>query len=169
MHKHALLTVALVLAFAAPALAQDKPSYTPTDANTIQQCIESIRDINTNAEAGEEANATTCIGHASNDCQDAPGGSSTIGITQCNQREASWWDGYLNDSYADLEKNLTPDAFASLQKAQRAWIAFRDAECSFQYERWGDGSMRSIAQSSCMLDQTAERALALSSLLQEGY
>lgn len=169
MFKPILLTAALVLTAVTPALAQDKPTYTPADETILQQCIETVRDINTNGETGDEAKAATCIGQASNECQNEAGGSSTLGITACNQREASWWDQYLNDSYADLQANLEPDAFAALKKAQRAWIGFRDAECSFQYVRWGDGSMRGISQSSCMLDQTAQRALSLSALLQEGY
>ena len=169
MNHPILLATAMVLAMTLPGLAQDSTTFTPTDETILQQCIETVRDINAEAAPGEEQEAATCIGQAANACQSDPGGSSTIGITQCNQREASWWDGYLNDSYADLQANLDPTAFASLKKAQRAWIAFRDADCSFQYARWGDGSMRNIAHSSCMLQQTAQRALSLSALLQEGY
>lgn len=168
--RHYLLQTAILLAcLATPVVAQEASTYTPADEIAIQQCIETVRDINANAKPGEQEDARTCIGQVSNDCQAEPGNGSTIGISQCNARETSWWDGYLNDNYAALQESLSVEAFAELKKAQRAWIAFRDAECQFQYARWGYGTMRSIGFSSCMLNQTAERALSLAELLTDVY
>ena len=49
----------------------------------------------------------------------------------------------------------------ALRDAQRAWIAFRDAECAMEYAAWGTGSIRSIAGADCMMSLTAERTVRL--------
>ncbi len=42
-------------------------------------------------------------------------------------------DAKLNTDYGEIMKRLSDDADARklLQESQRAWIAFRDAECKF--------------------------------------
>lgn len=63
--------------------------------------------------------------------------------------------------------NEDPSAAGSVveivENAQRAWLAFREAECLMAYAGWGGGSMRNIASSACDLRMTAERAVALRS------
>ena len=49
----------------------------------------------------------------------------------------------------------------SLRAAQRAWIAFRDAECGLEYALWGSGSMRNIAGTDCLMHMAAERTIEL--------
>lgn len=109
------------------------------------------------------------------------GGQSTLGMSICNRAEAQVWDKYLNREYRaarvwaramdDEERALFPE-FATradaLLAAQRAWIAFRDAECGLEYAVWGAGSMRHIAGTGCILEMTAERTLELSAL-REGF
>ena len=41
-------------------------------------------------------------------------------------------------------RDTRPGYFETLLEAQRAWIAFRDAECALDYAEWGSGSMRSL-------------------------
>ena len=151
-----------------PVHAQDAPVFTGDDEMNLQQCIEAVNDT-LSAEPDSQSSLTECIGVASNACQAEPEGSSTQGIIACNQREASWWDQYLNGAYEPAETMLEPAAFTSLKTAQRAWLKFRDAECSFEYERYGDSSMRNIAQTGCMMTQTAQRAIDLYALSEEGY
>ena len=165
MKSFALLATALGL-MALPAQAQDA-AYTPQDQTSLQQCIEAVNDTLA-SEPDSAITASQCIGVASNACQSEPGGASTVGITTCNQRETAWWDEYLNGAYDQLKQGLDPSVFASLKTAQRSWIAFRDADCSFQYERYGDGSMRNIAHSACMMSHTAQRAIDLYALSEEG-
>lgn len=119
------------------------------------------------ANTPEGQRTATCLGAASNICQGLPGGSTTIGISECIQAETQVWDQILNDEYqvarahlASLNEGLS----VSLRDAQRAWIAFRDAECELTYARWQGGSIRSIAYANCVLVMTAERALQLRSM-----
>lgn len=157
MRIPALLTCLLLVA---PATAQETPTFTPEDAELMTACIEGLSGT-----PEEPASHTDCIGAASNPCmENQEGGSTTIGMTECMGRETAWWDSQLNVHYASLKESLGPDLFASLRDAQRAWIAYRDASCGFEYDLWSEGTIRSIVFASCMLDQTARRATAL-----EGY
>ncbi len=49
---------------------------------------------------------------------------------------------------------------AELQAAERAWIAFRDANCKFELigAEWHDGSGTTSAQQACVLAMTLQRA-----------
>ncbi len=107
-----------------------------------------------------------CLGDAANACQAQPGGSTTLGIVTCITAETTDWDSILNEAYTDLRQQFGARSDGatltdSLRDAQRAWIAFRDADCGLQYDRWGGGSMRNIAASNCRMIMTASRALAL--------
>lgn len=104
-----------------------------------------------------------CIGEAADQCQQAPGGSTTRGIAGCLMAEHDAWDAVLNAQYQETRAAFADDdtASASLRDAQRAWIAWRDAECRFEYDRYGDGSMRSVSAAGCRMTLTARRALEL--------
>lgn len=149
---------ALLIVF--PAGAQET-TFTPEDAKLMTECIEGLAASN-NAESdfADVQPQTQCIGAASNICMQTD--YSTLGMTECMGRETDWWDSQLNVHYASLEESLEPSLFTSLQQAQRAWIAFRDASCGFEYELWSEGTIRSIVGASCMLELTAQRADALS-------
>lgn len=56
-------------------------------------------------------------------------------ITACAEREARAADGRLNRAYEDLLRYLDASQTRRLQAAQRAWLAYRDADCGF----WGEG------------------------------
>lgn len=111
--------------------------------------------------------APPCLGDASNACQAEPGGSTTIGITDCIQTETAAWDAILNREYRATRDALSGTSAAgidtgqALLDAQRAWIAYRDAECALTYARWQGGTIRSVAAANCAMVFTATRALAL--------
>ena len=114
-----------------------------------------------------------CIGALSQSCMaEEDGGETTLGISLCLSSEAEVWDVFLNEEYqksmswaksADQEDQEYFPEFANrasaLRDAQRAWIAFRDAECSLAYAAWGAGSMRHIAGNDCIMTLTAKRAI----------
>lgn len=112
-----------------------------------------------------------CLGQASTACQDLPGGQTTIGISECIQAETAEWDAILNEEYvATQELNAMADAEGlsrmmdrteALRAAQRAWIAFRDADCAARYAMWQDGSIRTVVGANCHLTMTAQRAIEL--------
>ena len=97
-------------------------------------------------------------------CLDSPDGASTAGMVQCVGVELEVQDAALNAAYRDLVRDMTPSQKAGLQKAQRAWIAFRDADCAARYSPdWG--SMSTITANFCMLRRTVERTIELEEFL----
>ena len=126
----------------------------------------------------EDGAHAACIGKMAESCMESEeGGYSTLGMVYCTNAETQVWDRYLNREYKvtlDALKDMDADEaeffpdFAkraeTLRAAQRAWIAFRDAECGLAYAMWGSGSMRNIAAVNCQLEMTAKRTLELRDL-----
>jgi len=155
------LPLSMLALLASPALAED--SSTKADIAAIQSCLDGAGD-----------DPTSCIGAISNPCQEEPDGQTTLGIDACLGREQAAWDAILNRRYKaamadakDMDRRLQeesgtePGVADSLLKAQRAWIAFRDAECERQYELYKEGTIRTNIASACQNELTAERAIAL--------
>lgn len=151
-----ILTILLLLATPVVEAAPD------VDVGEIEACL-----------AGRTDDSDACVGIAANRCQEAPGGSSTSGIAECLSAEADAWDRLLNGNYRDaieeatvVDEDLaasgsTVEAVADLRTAQRAWIAFRDAECDRLFSLNAGGTIRTIVYAQCRLSLTAERAIAL--------
>ena len=116
-----------------------------------------------------------CRGLASDACMhEVEAGMSTHGMTRCLLAERDGWDALLNREYAhaldfagamdDSDRDHFPefaDRTGQLRAAQRAWIAWRDANCGMWEGLWGSGSMRLIFAADCLLTMTAERTLEL--------
>jgi uncharacterized protein YecT (DUF1311 family) len=135
----------LLLASALPAGAQDAAQALPA----VRACLESDAP---QACAGDFAR--TCM-------QASPQGETTVGMSVCALTEAEAWDQVLNETYAALLKTAPPESAAMLRAAQRAWVAFRDADCAQEVAIWGEGSMRQIAGAECTLARTAQRVTEL--------
>jgi uncharacterized protein YecT (DUF1311 family) len=155
--------IAAYLALALPAAAQEL-AFDPTPA---EACF---------AAGG----AGDCIGQAATVCSEQPGGYTTVGLGFCLGAERDWWDARLNEVYAALmarEKKIdaemeeigatVPRIAPSLRDMQRAWIAFRDASCAYEYSKWGGGSGGGPAHAACAMRLTAEQTVALKSRLDE--
>ena len=125
-------------------------------------------------DAGTAEERRACQGSMSEICMEQDGGHTTLGMTSCLNAEAEVWDRFLNREYqatqtwmaaADTDEAENFPEFArraeTLRTAQRAWIAFRDAECDLAYAQWGSGSMRNIAWADCRRGLTADRAIEL--------
>jgi uncharacterized protein YecT (DUF1311 family) len=86
----------------------------------------------------------------------------------CANAELQVQDGRLNTAYqAAILRLERPRQKAALQKAQRAWIAFRDADCAaYVDEDWG--SMARVEANACVLERTRERAAELETF-RKGY
>lgn len=73
-----------------------------------------------------------------------------------------------NDEYvADMARERgVPTTLEALRNAQRAWIAFRDAQCEYEaYEVFG-GTMQPMVGSLCLARLTRERIEVLSHALE---
>lgn len=92
-------------------------------------------------------------------CIKASGGV-TFDMADCIRGELVVQDRKLNEAYRALQKTLKKERRDQLTKAQREWIAFRDANCDFQFDPEG-GSMARLNAEYCMLSTTAHRAKEL--------
>jgi len=93
-------------------------------------------------------------------CLDRPEGQSTHGMIACVSAELELQDAALNVAYREALTRLVPRQQAKLRAAQRAWVAFRDADCAAHYDEEG-GSMSTISANFCVLRRTVERTIEL--------
>jgi uncharacterized protein YecT (DUF1311 family) len=99
--------------------------------------------------------------------------TSTPGTTDCMARALQEADAKLNAVYKKAmsvidhdDRTQDPSAKAvwktQLEKAQRAWIAFRDADCGdLTYSEWSNGSGANPAVPACRYDKTVQRTADL--------
>lgn len=101
----------------------------------------------------------------SQDC--APSDDSQMCLNQRAGAEYRLEDDKLNNAYGEILKRLADDAEGrkSLQAAQRAWIAFRDAECAFANDKSKDGSIHPLLMGQCLTALTKARTDQLGAYL----
>jgi len=75
--------------------------------------------------------------------------------------EATQADAALNANYKALSSQLDGANQQRLRDAQRAWLAFRDKECSFRAQGGGGGTASALARSGCIAELSQQRADAL--------
>lgn len=145
-------TVVLLALCAAPAAAQEAPSFDPAP---MVACLE--------AEGGRD-----CAGRAARACMEGEGGQTTLGMNQCFAAERDLWDARLNDAYRSGMDRFTPVGAEALREMQRKWIAFRDAACDFEAVRYDGGTLAGTVRLQCQMELTADQALRLDASLAEG-
>lgn len=114
-----------------------------------------------------------CIGQAAKDCATNRTTAFDSVDTHCRRSEAEAWDDILNSVYQeamefsrrmDQKKASASSEADALRNAQRAWIRFRDGECSYiETRESGDDAQWRIAD--CLLTMTASRALLLRDIM----
>ncbi|NJM34145.1 MAG: DUF1311 domain-containing protein [Rhodomicrobium sp.] len=103
------------------------------------------------------------------DCANA---STTVEMNYCVDLEYQKADAALNEVYQQVlngirdgggEAPYDPASWEKeLVKAQRAWIAFRDADCKGLVPmEWSGGSGTTVAVLGCMIELTKERTRIL--------
>lgn len=156
------LTAAVITAAGATASAQE----VTFSIDATLECL---------ANMSEFQNPRSCFGSSANACMEAtPGGWSTVGMGGCLNKEYEYWDARLNKAYVkvrdmrrDSDKGLrdvvpnAPLRAPALLEMQRAWIAFRDATCTYERAHWEGGTGGGPATLSCLLTMTAEQTLFL--------
>ncbi|HXC54570.1 MAG TPA: lysozyme inhibitor LprI family protein [Rhizomicrobium sp.] len=68
----------------------------------------------------------------------------------CADRDFKKADAVLNKTYKDTLKGMDAHTTDLLRKAQRAWVAFRDAECSYENAENEGGSIYPMVYSGCL-------------------
>jgi uncharacterized protein YecT (DUF1311 family) len=92
-------------------------------------------------------------------CMDKANGVNPDMI-DCILAETKQQDARLNENYKRLMSKLSEERKKALLEAQRAWIRFRDANCTF----WDDpagGQSAAVTAKECILTMTADRASEL--------
>jgi uncharacterized protein YecT (DUF1311 family) len=103
------------------------------------------------------------------DCTNA---SSTVEMNFCAEKDFQAADKTLNTAYEaalasikgrDLEKPYDAKSFeAALRASQRAWLAYRDADCKdLVAQEWSGGSGTTSASLGCMTEKTMQRTKEL--------
>jgi len=98
-------------------------------------------------------------------CMDKSGGV-TAAMLECSSDEKARQDALLNQNYKTLMAKLSAKRKKTLLEAQRAWIKFRDTNCSFYFDPQG-GTAAVLAGNACFLQATADRATELKNLTPE--
>lgn len=104
--------------------------------------------------------------------QDCNGAGSNVEITQCLDRVFRAEDAELNRVWKRANASIDGQDWLSpadrkgwrddLLAAQRAWIAFKEADCNRAVVReWGGGSGTSGGVLSCLIGKTRERSREL--------
>ena len=103
------------------------------------------------------------------DCENASDQSTT---NQCAAQQHAAADKELNALYQQITSRLksNPDSQKLLVGAQRAWVAFRDAECKFSASGVAGGSVYPLIYNNCTTALTRSRVQTLKQYLkcQEG-
>ncbi len=97
-------------------------------------------------------------------CLDTSSGGD-FDMKVCGKTEMDRQDKILNDLYGRLRAKLNPALNADLTKAQRAWLAFRDAQCHYDYDHDGPGTLAGLSYQSCWIDLTNQRLKDLREML----
>jgi uncharacterized protein YecT (DUF1311 family) len=103
------------------------------------------------------------------DCDNA---SNQATMNQCAAQHNAAADKELNTLYQQITSRLksNPDGKKQLVGAQRAWVAFRDAECRFSASGVEGGSVYPLIYSNCTTELTKARVQTFKQYLkcQEG-
>jgi uncharacterized protein YecT (DUF1311 family) len=70
-------------------------------------------------------------------------------------------------AYAALEATLEGARRRQLAAAEKAWAAYRDAECAFEADRYEGGSLAPTIHGSCVAELTQQRTKLLEGLRQQ--
>jgi uncharacterized protein YecT (DUF1311 family) len=81
------------------------------------------------------------------DCKN-PSDQATMTI--CADQDYKAADKKLNETYRALLAAVTKPGQSKLQNAERAWVAYRDAQCDFDTMDHRDGSIYPMIHASCL-------------------
>lgn len=95
-------------------------------------------------------------------CDDAV---TTQEMRDCASKSYGSFDNELNAIWQQVMSGLDEAGKGKLRNAQRAWIAFRDADCDAAADMYRGGTFAGVAKNECLAQRTKERAQQLQDLL----
>ncbi|MCQ8242010.1 lysozyme inhibitor LprI family protein [Rhizosaccharibacter radicis] len=104
------------------------------------------------------------LGTASARAEECAKAVSTMDIVQCQTGLLATADRTLNETYKKAIGSLPDDQGKKLQKAERLWIQFRDADCDVFYGK-DTGTLSSVEAGRCMIDRSRQRDRDLKQLM----
>ena len=96
---------------------------------------------------------------AAPDC-DSPN-ATQADLTECARGLYTAADADLNLAYETLRTSLTHAEQDALRTAQRAWLNFRDLECSFVAAKFAGGSAEPMEHYGCLRQLSEQRTAQL--------
>jgi len=82
---------------------------------------------------------------------------SQLDMNRCAEQDASDADKELNEVYRSILKKLNQQQQSELKSAQRAWLAYRDADCGAESVLYAGGSVAPMTKLACVANLTRER------------
>lgn len=155
--------VALMALLAPGAQAYEYPPIEEDVAAHVETCV---------SEAASGGDGTACIGVIFDACEGSAG--STYSMSACFRQETDFWQSMIEQTLPDVLLAFDEDdrrtmmdepLSASLKKSQDAWSAYMTAQCGFEYDQMGAGSLRNLTGGACLRNLTAERAIFLRGLV----
>lgn len=96
---------------------------------------------------------------------DCGGAGSQYDLDVCAGQQYSAADKALNATYAALMHKISHAGQASLQAAQRAWLDYRDKQCTFNLLGRSDGSAYPMVLANCKTRLTEQQTEQLKAQL----
>ncbi len=97
--------------------------------------------------------------------QDCKQATTQSEMNICAGQDYQKADKALNAAYANLLGALSEPGFkAKLRAAQRSWISYRDAECTFETAASEGGTIHPLEYSGCLTRLTKDRTKAVEAL-----
>lgn len=150
--------------FAAAALILASTPVAAAEARLIHSCLSSGAD------------RAECVGVSARQCLRDPEASTTIRIAACYGAERQAWEATMAMMLTQVANRAAavdaqdPEAGAAdaSNAAQRAWFAFRDAECRAEAaRRAGVGAVARVEIAACAMRLAAERVFTLGDQLRD--
>jgi uncharacterized protein YecT (DUF1311 family) len=89
-------------------------------------------------------------------CRDS---KTTLEMNQCLSDQITLAEKELAKYFEESRRRVAhdPRTLVEFEKAQKAWVAFRDAHCGAIYQYWAQGSVRGAKAGYCVLKLTRRR------------
>ena len=162
--KYLVLIFALaVLAACGKAADADASAAISPDAIAADSTVHSMENADALSAGQATAQKATSLRASFKQCAAASGGVDAA-MQDCIAGEYAYQDGRLNANYAAIKRSFSADKMTGFKVAQRQWLRDRDAKCAWDAKT--EGSAQRLQANYCSMEQTAERADDLESILQ---
>lgn len=94
-------------------------------------------------------------------------GQTTLAMEMNAEAQLKQANAELNATYKKLLTELDPPGKKLLVKAERDWIAYRDAECDFDGDQYRGGTLEVVEYPSCLIRLTRDHQCELERMVSD--